>query len=217
MSTQGGDSASEGSFGDDTELARLLAAAKTGSAAAVEDLFRKLYPYLLLCAREELDSDLRPHVRESDLVQQSCMEAHRDFNRLNASTVDGLFDWLTAILRANAADLRRRFNARKRHGTEPEFSLDDSGSSQATTAKETLLDQTAADDTTGSTQTADAELDRALALLPEEYRHVILLRHRDKLSFADIGARTSRTPDAARMFWKRAIKRLQDELGRNKP
>jgi RNA polymerase sigma-70 factor (ECF subfamily) len=217
MSTLEGDSANEGSFGDETDLARLLAAAKSGDSVAVEELFSRLYPHLLLCAREELDSDLRPHVRESDLVQQSCMEAHRDFGRLQTNTVDGLFNWLTAILRANAADLRRRFDARKRHGTEPEFSLDDSGSSQATSAKETLFDETAADDQTGSTQTADTELDRALSRLPEEYQHVILLRHRDKLSFAEIGARTDRTPDAARMFWKRAIKRLQDELGRNKP
>jgi RNA polymerase sigma-70 factor, ECF subfamily len=204
----------ESNFGDDAALAELLRQAQGGDDAAIEQLFQRLYPYLLLCAREELDSDLRTQVRESDLVQQSCLEAHREFPRLTSNTVDGLFDWLIAILRSNAADLRRRLEAQKRHGVEPEFSLDDSRSSQAETARDNLYDQTtsAGDSTAGSTQAADMHLEQALARLPDEYRSVILWRHRDKLSFAEIGERTNRSPDAARMYWKRAVKKLQEEL-----
>ena len=201
----------EASFGDDRELVRLLQQASTGDKQALEQLFRRLYPYLLLCAREELDSDLRAQVRESDIVQQSCLEAHRDFPNFHGHDVNTLVKWLETILRSNVADLRRRYEARKRQGVEPAVSLDDSQSSFAQDVKRNLLDSGEGAPSGGSRAT-DLELDAALTRMPEEYRQVILLRHRDKLSFAEIGTQTSRSPDAARMCYTRAVKRLQAEL-----
>jgi RNA polymerase sigma-70 factor, ECF subfamily len=113
-------------------------------------------------------------------------------------------------LRSNAADLRRRFEAQKRQGIEPSFSLDDSQSSQAETVRQNLFDHSSS--ASGSSNAGDFALDRALEQLPEDYQTVIWLRHRDKLSFAEIGARTNRSADAARMCWTRAVKRLQEIL-----
>jgi RNA polymerase sigma-70 factor (ECF subfamily) len=202
--------ADEPSFGDDAVLKKLLSQAQSGDESAIELLFRRLYPYLLLCAREELDSGLRAKVRESDLVQQSCLEAHREFPKLSSNSVDSLVRWMVAILKSNAADLRRRFDAQKRQGIEPEFSLDDSHSSQAENARRNLFELPTTE--SGNSLDSDTGLDEALQQLPDDYRTVILLRHRDKLSFADIGERTERSADAARMCWTRAIKRLQEIL-----
>jgi len=196
-------------FGDDSVLVRLLQQARTGDKQALEHLFRRLYPYMLLCAREELDSDLRAQVRESDLVQQSLLEAHQDFPKFEGRDVSTLVKWLETILRSNVADLRRRCDARRRQGVGPDVSLDDSQSSLAKELKRSLLDSSA---TSAGSSAGDLELDNALAKLPEDYREVILLRHRDKLSFAEIGERTGRSADAARMCWTRAVKRLQSEL-----
>jgi len=55
-------------------------------------------------------------------------------------------------------------------------------------------------------------LDGALSRLPEHYRNVILWRHRDNRSFADIGRTLKRSPDAIRKLWARAIECLQREL-----
>jgi RNA polymerase sigma-70 factor (ECF subfamily) len=203
----------DSTFGDDAVLVRLLEQARAGDAQAEEELFRRLYPYLLLCARGELDSELRGQVRESDVVQQSCLEAHRDLRNFAAGDVPDFVQWMEAILRANVADLRRRMAARKRHGQD-EVSLDDSQSSKIQTLKENLKDPkpSAAPSGIMGSSSKDLELDQALEKLPEDYRTVILLRHRDKLSFAEIGEQTGRSMDAARMLWTRAVKRLQGEL-----
>lgn len=203
----------ETTFGEDAVLIRLLQQASAGDAQAVEQLFRRLYPYLLLCAREELDSGLRGQVRESDIVQQSCLEAHRDFQKFDGTDVPRFVHWMEAILRANVADLRRRVDARKRRGME-EISLDDSQSSQIQSLRANLLDPRPLanpEGLTGSTS-QDLELDQALERLPQDYQLVILLHHRDKLTFAEVGAQTGRSTDAARMLWTRAIKRLHSEL-----
>lgn len=203
----------ETTFGEDAVLIRLLEQASAGDAQAVEQLFRRLYPYLLLCAREELDSGLRGQVRESDIVQQSCLEAHRDFQKFDGADVPRFVRWMEAILRANVADLRRRVEARKRRGME-EISLDDSQSSQIQSLKANLLDPRPLANPEGLTGSIsqDLELDQALERLPEDYQLVILLHHRDKLTFAEVGAQTGRSTDAARMLWTRAIKRLHSEL-----
>jgi RNA polymerase sigma-70 factor (ECF subfamily) len=198
------------SFGDDAELKRLLRETGKGSSQATEQLFDRLYPYLLLSARTQLDSDLRAKVRESDLVQQSLMEAHRELPRFDGSSVVDLIDWLEKILKSNVADLRRRLDAGKKHGVEPELSLDDSQSLESHTARQKLYESPSFSD---SSILRDQKLDAAIARLPLEYQQVILLHHREKMTFSQIGKLTAKSADAARMLWGRAVKRLQIELG----
>jgi RNA polymerase sigma-70 factor (ECF subfamily) len=58
----------------------------------------------------------------------------------------------------------------------------------------------------------DEQLERALGNLPDHYRRVILLRHRDNLSFAEIGDVMQLSENAARKLWWRAIERLQQDV-----
>jgi RNA polymerase sigma-70 factor (ECF subfamily) len=57
-----------------------------------------------------------------------------------------------------------------------------------------------------------ALVQQALDRLPSDYRTVVLLRHRDRLKFAEIAARLDRSTDSVRMLWCRAIDRLAREL-----
>jgi RNA polymerase sigma factor (sigma-70 family) len=58
-------------------------------------------------------------------------------------------------------------------------------------------------------------LNRALTALPELSRSAILLRHRDNLSFAQIGAVLGQSEAIARRTWARAVDKLQLELQRH--
>ena len=51
-------------------------------------------------------------------------------------------------------------------------------------------------------------LEQALESLSEPHREVILLRKFEELSFAEIGERLGRTPDACRMLLARALTEL---------
>ena len=64
----------------------------------------------------------------------------------------------------------------------------------------------------------EAELNRALGSLPDHYRELILLHHRDGLSFAEISRQVNRSAEAVRKMWLRAVKQLQQYLeGRDGP
>ena len=52
----------------------------------------------------------------------------------------------------------------------------------------------------------------AIGRLPPDDQEVIRLRTWDGLSFGEVGDRTGRTEDAARMQFARAMRRLEQEL-----
>jgi RNA polymerase sigma-70 factor (ECF subfamily) len=51
-----------------------------------------------------------------------------------------------------------------------------------------------------------------LALLPADYRQVIVLRHIEALPFEDVARRMGRSSGAVRMLWLRAVKALRERL-----
>ncbi len=55
-------------------------------------------------------------------------------------------------------------------------------------------------------------LAEALAILPEDYREVIVLRHLEGLGFADVALRMGRTEDSVKNLWVRALARLRRTL-----
>jgi RNA polymerase sigma-70 factor (ECF subfamily) len=182
-----------------------LRAARAGSLEALGRLLDEYRPYMLGIANEELDADLRPKGGPSDLVQESLLEASRDFANFRGRQQEELLAWLRGILRNNLADFRRKH--REAACRDP--------------ARERCLEPDNAAwlrrDTPGPLgKVLERErlqaLEQAIASLPEEYRVALQLRHRDNYSFAEIGARLERSEEAARKVWCRAVDRLRELL-----
>jgi RNA polymerase sigma-70 factor (ECF subfamily) len=189
------------------EFASLLEAARGGSLDSLGRLLEFFRDYLNLTAEAGLDSALRPKAAASDLVQESMLEAQRDFHHFRGGTEAEFRAWLKRILLNNLLNAYRLWQAKKRQlGREvPLGSLELGPSSAGSTT-----DPTPSKIACGREQRQ--RLQDALLRLPAHYREAILLRHRDGHSFEQIGLRLSRTADAARMLWYRAFKQLGLEL-----
>src|SRR5262245_56759774 len=92
---------------DDVE--RQIHDAQGGSPVALGWLLDGCRQYLLLVAHEQLDPDLRDKLGPSDVVQETFLEAQRDFRRFQGQTEQELLAWLRRILLNNLADARRRY------------------------------------------------------------------------------------------------------------
>ena len=55
----------------------------------------------------------------------------------------------------------------------------------------------------------------ALTRLPEDYQEVIVLRNLERLPFEEVAQRMGRSRPATQMLWMRAVRKLQEELGRD--
>jgi RNA polymerase sigma-70 factor (ECF subfamily) len=192
-------------------IARELAAARDGSKSALGRLLETCRPYLLLIAGRELDPGLVPKGSASDLVQETFLEAQRDFAAFHGQTEEQLLAWLRRLLLNNVANFTRRYREVSKRQVAREVSLQGSSSSRD------LCGELAGDGESPSAPLLREERDRAvlaaLGRLPEEYRQVLLWRHQEGLPFEEIAQRMGRSVNAVQKLWARAIERMRKEMG----
>jgi RNA polymerase sigma-70 factor, ECF subfamily len=192
------------------DVAARLSAARGGSSEALGQVLEACRGYLLLIANRELDTALQPKGGPSDLVQETFMEAQRDFARFHGTTADELKAWLRQMLLNNLANFTRRYRQTAKRELGREVGLP---ASQESGAQEIRLIAEALSPSGEAMANEQVEaLGRALERLPPDYRQVLLLRFQEQQTFEEIGRAMQRTPNAARMLWLRAVERLQHEL-----
>lgn len=97
--------------------------------------------YLLLVADSEVRGDLVAKGGVSDLIQETYLEATRDFERFNGRTVGDLRGSLRRILLNNLANFARRHRRTEKRRLSLKVSLD--GGSRVARLREGLVNQTA--------------------------------------------------------------------------
>jgi RNA polymerase sigma-70 factor (ECF subfamily) len=185
-----------------------LTAARDGDTEAFGQAMEACRQYLTLVADRELDSRFSAKGGVSDIVQETFLDAQRGFERFSGRTEAELRSWLHRIMRNNLVSFVRRYRQAKRQVTR-EVPL----SRAAGPSDELALAARTNSPSGHAIEEEQAQsLARGLERLPERQRCLIVWRHQEHCSFEEIGQRLAITPDAARMAWARAIKRLQQEL-----
>jgi len=187
----------------------LLAAARRGEPDAIGQIFEAARSRLLQIAARELPADVRVKIAPSDIVQETAVDAQRDFTQFNGTSPEALFAWLRGILRNNVVDAVRRYrDALKRNAT-LEISLATVSAQQAGEILPTLSHPA---DGSAIRREEAAMLNAVMARLPADYRRVLELRYWQGMSFVDMAPHLGRSPEAARKLWYRALECLQSEL-----
>src|SRR4051794_37421346 len=90
-------------------VADWLPGARAGAPEALGQLLEAWRGYLLVVAQRELDPDLRAKGGASDLVQETFLEAQRDFPRFHGDSEAELLAWLRRLLLNNVANFTRSY------------------------------------------------------------------------------------------------------------
>lgn len=196
----------------DRSLTELLEAARDGEAGKKDDLFQACRSYLDVVARGKMRTWLRAKVDSSDLVQQTMLEAHRDFERFQGRTTGEWLAWLRRILNHNAADFARRYVGTEKRALHREVRL----AGRADESEQQGGFEPAAGGASPSQMLVEADIQAqmaaALERLAPDHQEVIFLRNFERLPFDQVASRMGRTRPAVQMLWMRAIKKLQAEM-----
>ncbi len=200
--------------GDESaNVTMLIRQAREGDARSREELFGLCRSYLGFVARAQLETALRAKVDASDLVQQTMLEAHRDFIRFQGDSEGEWLAWLKRILTHNVGDCVRHYRGTAKRQAQREVPIRHGDESTAFLG----VAEPAARDESPSRQLArfDEELRVAAALeqLAPDHQEVIVLRNLQRLSFNEVAERMGRSRPAVQMLWMRALKKLQEALG----
>jgi RNA polymerase sigma-70 factor (ECF subfamily) len=184
----------------------LLAAARAGDEDALGEICEQLREYLLLAAAGNLGRDLTAKLGASDIVQETMLEACRDFPSFQGGSEGEFRAWVRRLLQRNAIDSARSYRVAQNRRLERERSVDEAGGQAA------LPGRTATASSILRRRETDEQLLRAVARLPGKQQRVIELRHRDGLAYRDIATALGMTEVAARKMWSRAVQQLSREL-----
>jgi RNA polymerase sigma-70 factor (ECF subfamily) len=196
---------------DKAQVEAWIDEARAGSSAALGQLLEMCRQYLFDVARRRVSTELKSKVSVSDLVQETSLDAHRDFANFRGECLEELLAWLRQILLFNAANIRRRYEntAKRRVSREMPLALFPG-------IAEELQDDALSPRSLVANAEERLSIEQALMRLSPDHRTVIVLRSREHLSFAEVGARMDRTSEAARKLWFRAVERLEHELNRDR-
>jgi RNA polymerase sigma-70 factor (ECF subfamily) len=189
----------------------LLVRARAADRVALGELLALYQNYLRILARTQLRDFPAARCDASDLVQETLIEAVRDFPRFAGNTERELIAWLRRVLVRNLADQVKHHKARIRT-VERQESLDGLLERSASAVHQALANGSSSPSTRASRREQAVLLADALERLPADYREVILLRNFHALPFEEVAARMGRSAGAVRMLWARSLERLHREL-----
>jgi RNA polymerase sigma-70 factor (ECF subfamily) len=196
--------------------AELLTQARQGDRECLGRLLELYRNYLHLLARTQIDLHLQGRADASDLVQETFLDACRDFAQFRGTQAE-LLAWLRQVLVYNLGRLVQRQLLAQKRDARREVSLDgflaalDRSSAQFEAA---LAGSQSSPSAKAQRRERAAVLADHLSRLPADYREVIVFRNLEGLAFDEVARRMGRSPGAVRILWVRALDQLRQLLQR---
>ncbi len=186
-----------------SEDIQLIRRAKAGSPEAMNALFGRYGTKLLSLIRLRMGPVLRNQLESQDLLQQTMLKAFERMDQFGGAGEMSLMGWMSAIARNEIRDHVKYFHRGGRDVARdvPFEAVGDAVADQLRTEVSRLH-------MVARTQV----LERAIESLDEGHREILLLRRFEELTFPQIGERLSKSPDACRMLYTRAMAALTFKL-----
>jgi len=179
----------------DGELMVALASGdRDALAILMERHYRRIYRVALSYLRDPDDA--------LDVVQETFVKAFQNAGRWDARAEVG--SWLTRIGINQAIDRYRR-KKRRRQSEEP---MDDGGDHDARWS-----DAAPSPEREAIGRETGARIARALRVLPERQRAIVVLRHYDEMSLEEIARTLDLSLGTVKSSLHRALHRLRERLG----
>ena len=188
-----------------------LGQSREGSAEALGELLGQYRKLLLWTANQAMNSDLRTKVAASDVVQETLLEAFRDFQHFRGDSDQEWQAWLRQVLSNNVANLERRYRRASKRSIELERSIE--AESGVRREAEMGIQRDLQPENSAIQKEQTESLSVALMCLQEDYRQVLVYRYQDQLAFGEIALRMNRSENAVRKLWARAVQTLQESMG----
>jgi RNA polymerase sigma-70 factor, ECF subfamily len=191
---------------------QLLAQARQGKAEDLGRLLELYRGYLRLLLRLQLGRRLRVKVDDSDLIQETFLEAHRQFARFRGQSEGELVNWLREILAGSVAQAIRRYCKTQRR----DLNLEQELAAAFGASSQNMIKSFVAPGSSPSAAAVRREqsvlLADALEKLPDAYREVIILSHLEGLSFPEAARKMGRTLDSVKNLYARGLVKLRRVL-----
>jgi RNA polymerase sigma-70 factor, ECF subfamily len=192
---------------------QVLQKAQNGDSHCLGELLGVYRGYLLGIAVARLDPRVRARCNPSDIVQETMLEAFRDFHQFRGGLEREFLAWIRQILANNLARAVQTHVLTEKRDLRREMQIE-----PCTTENGSRLEKQTNwfTDRIGSPSSILQKREQLsvvmerMSKLPSHYRDVLVLRHIEELPFEEIAVRLGKTSGAVRMIWLRALETLRE-------
>lgn len=181
-----------------------------------DQAFEQFRPALMLLARTQLGTRFRRVLDDSDIVQQTLLEAHRNEESCKAKTAVERFAWLRAVLTNTIIDAVR-LHTRKKRTVDQAIDWDTTIQGSASRAESWLTDKRSSPSERAERKEQLQQLARALQTLPELQREAIELFHLQGISLKEVSELLGRSGASVAGLIHRGLKQLRVEMTSGDP
>ena len=187
----------------------LVTQARQGNVGALGELLDLYRNYLSILAQSHVDRKLQAKVDPSDLVQETLLQAHRDFPQFLGTTEAELMKWLRAIMATKGAKMQRHYLGTQRRDIQLERELQDNIDRSSIAMNNVPVSQELSPSQKAARRESAIALADALAQLSKNCRDVIVLHHIEGLAISEIARRMDTTAARVRKQWADAVIELR--------
>lgn len=196
-----------------TNIEQLIDEARAGDAATLGRLLASYQNYLRLLARLEIGRRLQGKVDASDIVQETFLEAHRQFPAFQGHAEAQWTKWLRVILAGTLANVVRRYVGTQARDIRLEQDLAANLDQSTCALGQMLVDRHSSPSQQAMRGEQTLIVAEAMSRLPPDYQTVLVLRHLEGLTFPQVAERMERSVDSVEKLWLRGLTRLKKEFG----
>ncbi len=197
---------------DKAKCEELLNRARQGDTGALGVLFRDARNDLHAAARAQMDDRLKARVDASDVLQQTLLDAQKDFRDFRGSTAEEWQAWIRRVLEHNMAnEIAKHVVAQKRAVGREQSARN---REQSSGALYQLLDgQLTSPSQKALKKEATEQLQDAIDRLPVSQAAAIRMRYIQNISLSEMAEVMGRSESAVAGLIKRGIRHLKSQVG----
>ena len=181
------------------------------SSVKLDENLEKYRSYLRVLARLQFPNRLRPKLDDSDVIQQTLLQAHQGLSDFRGKTDAEMAAWLRTILTRNLAHAVRDFSCGKRN-----VALERSLKADLDKSSARLESWLAAENSSPSQRVQRNErtllLTAALETLPEMQRRAVEMHYLQGKPLAEVSKELNRSTSAVGGLLHRGLKTLREKM-----
>lgn len=178
------------------------------SRGDLNDLLSIYRSYIKLLARVQVGHRIVGKFDASDVVQEVFFKASLAFTQFRGTTEKEFLAWLRQILANVLATQVRKFQGATRD-VRLEQEVNQHLNDTTGMLQSALADRSPSPSENAVQKERSVILAEAIEELPPVYREVVVLRHFEQLTFAEVAARTGKSVHSVRNIWPRALAKLK--------
>ncbi len=197
------------------DVSKLIYAAQRGEPDAKADLLGRFRHYLRLLAHLHVKPLLKSKFDESDIVQETCIQADVAFDQFRGDNEKQFAAWLRQIMANKGAAMARAYRADKRD-IELEVRLQNNFDRSSINLANILPDQHSTPSRIVIRRERSVQLADAIAMVPEDKRTVLIMHGLQGESISDVAKSMGRTEASTWKLWARGLLEIQRIAGEMK-